>query len=130
MHFDISSSTYVQLFEEENSDIVVNFAADSHVDRSIEDLGIFLQANVTGTATLIDTCRKFSIQRYHQVSTDEVYGDLPLDRPDLFFNDETPIHTSSLYSSSKAGADLLVMTYHRTYGLPLTISRCSNNYGP
>lgn len=119
-----------QLFEEEHPDIVVNFAAESHVDRSIEDPGIFLQTNIIGTSVLMDACRKYGITRYHQVSTDEVYGDLPLDRPDLFFTEETPIHTSSPYSSSKAGADLLVMAYHRTYGLPVTISRCSNNYGP
>lgn len=79
---------------------------------------------------MMDACRKYGIKRYHQVSTDEVYGDLPLDRPDLFFTEETPIHTSSPYSSSKAGADLLVLAYYRTYGLPVTISRCSNNYGP
>lgn len=119
-----------KLFAEEHSDIVVNFAAESHVDRSIEDPGIFLQTNIIGTATMMDACRKYGVQRYHQVSTDEVYGDLPLDRPDLFFTEETPIHTSSPYSSSKAGADLLVLAYHRTYGLPVTISRCSNNYGP
>ena len=119
-----------KLFEEEKPDIVVNFAAESHVDRSIEDPGIFLQTNIMGTATLMDACRKYGIKRYHQVSTDEVYGDLPLDRPDLFFTEETPIHTSSPYSSSKAGADLLVMAYHRTFGTPVTISRCSNNYGP
>lgn len=119
-----------QLFEEERPDIVVNFAAESHVDRSIEDPGIFLHTNIAGTATLMDACRKYGIQRFHQVSTDEVYGDLPLDRPDLFFTEETPIHTSSPYSSSKAAADLLVLAYHRTYGLPVTISRCSNNYGP
>ncbi|MCD7803179.1 MAG: dTDP-glucose 4,6-dehydratase [Clostridiales bacterium] len=119
-----------QLFEEEHPDVVVNFAAESHVDRSIEDPGIFLQANIIGTATLMDACRKYGITRYHQVSTDEVYGDLPLDRPDLFFTEETPIHTSSPYSSSKAGADLLVLAYHRTYGLPVTVSRYSNNYGP
>ena len=91
---------------------------------------IFLDTNIKGTAVLMDACRKYGITRYHQVSTDEVYGDLPLDRPDLFFTEETPIHTSSPYSSSKAGADLLVLAYHRTYGLPVTISRCSNNYGP
>ena len=112
------------LFEEEQPDIVVNFAAESHVDRSIED------PDIMGTATLMDACRKYGIKRYHQVSTDEVYGDLPLDRPDLFFTEKTPIHTSSPYSSSKAGADLLVLAYYRTYGLPITISRCSNNYGP
>ena len=119
-----------KLFEEEHPDIVVNFAAESHVDRSIENPEIFLKTNIIGTATLMDACRKYGIQRYHQVSTDEVYGDLPLDCPDLFFTEETPIHTSSPYSSSKAGADLLVQSYYRTYGLPVSISRCSNNYGP
>ena len=119
-----------ELFQEEKPDIVVNFAAESHVDRSIENPGIFLETNIMGTAVLMDACRKYGIQRYHQVSTDEVYGDLPLDRPDLFFTEETPLHTSSPYSSSKASADLLVMAYYRTYGLPVTISRCSNNYGP
>lgn len=119
-----------KLFQEEKPDIVVNFAAESHVDRSIENPGIFLETNIMGTAVLMDACRKYGIQRYHQVSTDEVYGDLPLDRPDLLFTEETPLHTSSPYSSSKASADLLVMAYYRTYGLPVTISRCSNNYGP
>lgn len=119
-----------KLFEEEHPDIVVNFAAESHVDRSINDPSIFLQTNIIGTSVLMDACRKYGITRYHQVSTDEVYGDLPLNRPDLFFTEETPLHTSSPYSSSKAGADLLVLAYHRTYGLPVTISRCSNNYGP
>ncbi|MCR5663642.1 MAG: dTDP-glucose 4,6-dehydratase [Oscillospiraceae bacterium] len=118
------------LFEEEKPDLVINFAAESHVDRSIENPGVFLQTNIIGTATLMDACRCFGIGRYHQVSTDEVYGDLPLDRPDLFFTEETPIRTSSPYSSSKASADLLAMAYHRTYGLPVSISRCSNNYGP
>ena len=119
-----------QLFEQEHPDIVVNFAAESHVDRSIDNPEIFLDTNIRGTAVLMDACRKYGITRYHQVSTDEVYGDLPLDRPDLFFTEETPIHTSSPYSSSIAAADLLVLAYHRTYGLPVTISRCSNNYGP
>ena len=119
-----------QLFEDEHPDMVVNFAAESHVDRSIEDPEVFLETNIKGTAVLMDACRKYGIKRYHQVSTDEVYGDLPLDRPDLFFTEETPIHTSSPYSSSKAAADLLVQAYHRTYDLPVTISRCSNNYGP
>ena len=119
-----------KLFEEEKPDMVVNFAAESHVDRSIENPEVFLDTNIKGTAVLMDACRKYGIKRYHQVSTDEVYGDLPIDRPDLFFTEETPIHTSSPYSSSKAGADLLVLAYHRTYGLPVTISRCSNNYGP
>ena len=109
---------------------MVNFAAESHVDRSIENPQIFLQTNVIGTGVLMDACRKYGNIRYHQVSTDEVYGDLPLDRPDLFFTEDTPIHTSSPYSSSKAGADLLVLAYYRTFGLPVTISRCSNNYGP
>ncbi len=118
------------LFEEEKPDIVVNFAAESHVDRSIEDPGIFLQTNILGTQVLMDASRAVGVKRYHQVSTDEVYGDLPLDRPDLFFTEETPLKTSSPYSSSKAGADLLVNAYHRTFGLPVTISRCSNNYGP
>jgi dTDP-glucose 4,6-dehydratase len=119
-----------KLFEERRPDIVVNFAAESHVDRSIENPEVFLKTNILGTQVLMDACRKYGIKRYHQVSTDEVYGDLPLDRPDLFFTEETPIHTSSPYSSSKAGADLLVLAYYRTYGLPVTISRCSNNYGP
>ena len=127
---DIADKEFVEkLFEEEKPDIVVNFAAESHVDRSIEDPGIFLKTNILGTQVLMDACRKYGIKRYHQVSTDEVYGDLPLDRPDLFFTEETPIHTSSPYSSSKAGADLLVLAYHRTFGLPVTITRCSNNYG-
>lgn len=119
-----------RLFEEEKPDIVVNFAAESHVDRSITDPGVFLQTNIIGTSVLMDACRKFGIRRFHQVSTDEVYGDLPLDRPDLFFTESTPLHASSPYSSSKASADLLVLAYFRTYGLPVTISRCSNNYGP
>ncbi|MBT8920442.1 dTDP-glucose 4,6-dehydratase [Lactobacillus delbrueckii subsp. bulgaricus] len=119
-----------KLFEEEHPDAVVNFAAESHVDRSIENPEIFLQTNIIGTSVLMDACRKYGIKRYHQVSTDEVYGDLPLDRPDLFFHEDTSLHTSSPYSSSKASADLLVGAYGRTYGLPVTISRCSNNYGP
>lgn len=118
------------IFEQEKPDIVVNFAAESHVDRSIEDPGIFLKTNILGTQVLMDASRKYGVKRYHQVSTDEVYGDLPLDRPDLFFTETTPLKTSSPYSSSKAGADLLVNAYHRTFGLPTTISRCSNNYGP
>jgi dTDP-glucose 4,6-dehydratase len=122
--------TVYALFEEEKPDVVVNFAAESHVDRSIEDPSIFLKTNILGTSVLMDACRKYGITRYHQVSTDEVYGDLPLDRPDLMFTEETPIHTSSPYSASKASADLLVLAYHRTYDLPVTISRCSNNYGP
>lgn len=128
---DIADRDFVyNLFAEEKPDWVVNFAAESHVDRSIETPEIFLQTNIIGTSVLLDACRKYGILRYHQVSTDEVYGDLPLDRPDLFFTEETKLHTSSPYSSSKAGADLLVQAYHRTYQLPVTISRCSNNYGP
>ena len=119
-----------KLFEEEKFDLVVNFAAESHVDRSIKDPEVFLRTNIIGTEVLMDACLKYGVERYHQVSTDEVYGDLPLDRPDLYFTEETPLHTSSPYSSSKAGADLLVNAYHRTYGLKTTISRCSNNYGP
>lgn len=119
-----------KLFDKERPDIVVNFAAESHVDRSIENPGVFLQTNIIGTSVLLDACRKFGIKRFHQVSTDEVYGDLPLDRPDLFFTEETPIQTSSPYSASKAAADLLVSAYFRTFNVPVTISRCSNNYGP
>ena len=128
---DITDRELVEgLFEEEKFDFVVNFAAESHVDRSIEDPGIFLRTNILGTQVLMDASRKHGVKRFHQVSTDEVYGDLPLDRPDLFFTEETPIHTSSPYSASKASADLLVQAYQRTFGLPITISRCSNNYGP
>lgn len=128
---DITDRELVEkLFEEEKFDFVVNFAAESHVDRSIEDPGIFLRTNILGTQVLMDASRKHGVKRFHQVSTDEVYGDLPLDRPDLFFTEETPIHTSSPYSASKASADLLVQAYHRTFGLPVSISRCSNNYGP
>ena len=118
------------LFEEEKPDIVVNFAAESHVDRSITQPELFLRTNIMGTQVLMDACRKYGVQRYHQVSTDEVYGDLPLDRPDLFFTEDTPIHTSSPYSASKASADLLVLAYFRTFHLPMSITRCSNNYGP
>ena len=128
---DIADREAVEkIFEEEKPDMIVNFAAESHVDRSIEDPGIFLKTNIMGTQVLMDACRKYGVKRYHQVSTDEVYGDLPLDRPDLFFTEDTPIHTSSPYSSSKAGADLLVLAYYRTFGLPVSITRCSNNYGP
>ena len=119
-----------KLFDEEDFDVVINFAAESHVDNSIKNPGIFIDTNIQGTRVLLDASRNHNIKRYHQVSTDEVYGDLPLDRKDLLFTENTPLHTSSPYSSSKAGADLLVMAYYRTYGLPVTISRCSNNYGP
>ncbi len=131
IHADIADREAVyHIFEQEKPEIAVNFAAESHVDRSIENPSVFLQTNVMGTQVLLDACRKYGIKRYHQVSTDEVYGDLPLDRPDLFFTEATPLHTSSPYSASKASADLLCSAYHRTYGLPITISRCSNNYGP
>ena len=131
VHGDITDRDLVyKLFEKEKFDVVINFAAESHVDNSIKNPTIFLTTNIIGTSVLLDACNKYGIKRYHQVSTDEVYGDLPLDRPDLLFTEETPLHTSSPYSSSKASADLLVMAYHRTYGLPVTISRCSNNYGP
>lgn len=122
--------TIFQLFEQEKFDTVVNFAAESHVDRSIEDPGVFLNTNIIGTQVLMDASREYGVKRFHQVGTDEVYGDLPLDRPDLFFTEETPVTASSPYSASKASADLLAMAYHRTYGLSVTISRCSNNYGP
>ena len=128
---DICDRTGVyKLFEEEHPDVVVNFAAESHVDRSIDDPSSFLKFNIIGTSVLMDACRKHGVWRYHQVSTSEVYGDLPLDRPDLFFTEKSPLRASSPYSASKAGADLLVQAYHRTYGLPVTISRCGNNYGP
>ena len=131
VHGDITDREAVyHLFEEENFDAVVNFAAESHVDRSIDTPEVFLKTNILGTQVLLDACNRFGTGRYHQVSTDEVYGDLPLDRPDLFFTEETPIHPSSPYSASKASADLLVTAYYRTYGTPVTISRCSNNYGP
>ncbi len=128
---DITDRAFIDdLFAKEHFDMVVNFAAESHVDRSIEDPEIFLRTNILGVQVLLDACRKYGVKRFHQVSTDEVYGDLPLDRPDLLFHEDTPIHTSSPYSASKAAADLLVLAYHRTFGLPVTISRCSNNYGP
>lgn len=118
------------IFEKERPDFVVNFAAESHVDRSIENPSIFLETNILGTQVIMDACRKYGVERFHQVGTDEVYGDLPIDRPDMLFHEDTPIHTSSPYSTSKAAADLLAMAYFRTYGFPVTISRCSNNYGP
>ena len=131
VHGDITDREFIdKLFSEENFDVVINFAAESHVDNSIKNPGVFLTTNIIGTQVLMDASLKYNVKRYHQVSTDEVYGDLPLDRPDLLFTEDTPIHTSSPYSSSKAGADLLVGAYHRTFGLPTTISRCSNNYGP
>lgn len=128
---DIKDEPFVdELFRNEKFDIVVNFAAESHVDRSILNPNLFLETNILGTATLLNAAKKYNVVRFHQVSTDEVYGDLPLDRPDLLFSEETPIHTSSPYSCSKASADLLCLSYSRTFGIPVSISRCSNNYGP
>lgn len=128
---DIADRTFIfELFEKEKFDYVINFAAESHVDRSILDPSIFVQTNVQGTVVLMDACRQYGVKRFHQVSTDEVYGDLPLDRPDLFFTEQTILRPSSPYSSSKASADFFVQAYHRTYGMDVTISRCSNNYGP
>ena len=128
---DITDRDFIdKLFSDEKFDVVINFAAESHVDNSIKNPEIFLTTNIIGTEVLMDASLKYNVKRYHQISTDEVYGDLPLDRPDLLFTEDTPLHTSSPYSTSKASADLLVMAYYRTYGLPVTISRCSNNYGP
>lgn len=124
------SQTIKKIFKIEKPDIVVNFAAESHVDRSIEIPDIFLKTNVLGTGVLLDACRLFGIERFHQVSTDEVYGDIPLNQPNLFFTEMMNLKPSNPYSASKASADLLVQAYCRTYGLPTTISRCSNNYGP
>lgn len=118
------------IFRKEEPDIVVNFAAESHVDRSISNPGVFLETNIKGTSILLECCKKYNIKRYHQISTDEVYGDLPLDRKDLSFTEESALKPSSPYSASKTSADLLVLSYFRTYKLPITISRCSNNYGP
>ena len=118
-----------KLFATEKFDYVVHFAAESHVDNSIKNPNLFAETNIIGTMVLLNAAKKYGVKRYHQVSTDEVYGDLPLDRPDLLFTENTPIHTSSPYSASKAGADLQVLAYARTFGLPVTISRCSNNYG-
>ena len=128
---DITDRNFIfDLFKKEKFDIVINFAAESHVDNSIKNPEVFIDTNIKGTLSLLDACREYGIKRYHQISTDEVYGDLPLDRPDLLFTEETPLHTSSPYSTSKASADLLVMAYRRTFNVPVTISRCSNNYGP
>ena len=122
--------TIRDIFKRYKPDYVINFAAESHVDRSIDQPGVFLKTNVIGTQVLLDASREFNVVRYHQVSTDEVYGDLPLEQLDLLFTEETPLNTSSPYSASKAGADLLCTAYARTYKMPITISRCSNNYGP
>ena len=128
---DISDRAFIfDLFEKERFEMVVNFAAESHVDRSVIEPDIFLKTNVIGMQVLMDAARRFGVSRFHQVSTDEVYGDLPLDRPELLFTEQTPLQASSPYSASKASADLLVLAYYRTFGLPVTISRCSNNYGP
>ena len=118
------------VFKEEEPNIVVNFAAESHVDRSISNPEVFLFTIIMGTSVLLECCKKYNVKRYHQISTDEVYGDLPLDRPDLSFTEKSPLRPSSPYSVSKTSADLLVLSYFRTYKLPVTISRCSNNYGP
>ena len=128
---DITNREFIlELFQKEKFDVVINFAAESHVDNSIKNPTIFLTTNIIGTQNLLEASLKNQIKRYHQISTDEVYGDLPLDRSDLLFTENSPIKTSSPYSTSKASADLLVMAYYRTFGLPVTISRCSNNYGP
>lgn len=128
---DISHKSTVELlFEQEAPDVVVNFAAESHVDRSIKNPENFLKTNIIGTQILMDACRKYGIKRFHQISTDEVYGDLPLNKPNLSFTEKASISSSSPYSASKAAADLLVLSYHKTYGLPVSITRSSNNYGP
>lgn len=118
-----------RIFAAEHPDMVVNFAAESHVDRSIDHPSIFYQTNVLGTVTLLEACRTYGIKRFHQVSTDEVYGDFPLIAAVSGFKENDPLRPSSPYSSSKAAADLVVLSYHRTYGIPVTISRSSNNYG-
>lgn len=128
---DICDATAVSLiFEQERPEMVVNFAAESHVDRSIEAPGVFLNTNILGTQVLMDACLKYNTSRFHQISTDEVYGELPLDRSDLLFTEQSPLCPGSPYSVSKTSADLLALAYYRTYGLPVTVSRCSNNYGP
>lgn len=127
---DICDKNLIEnLFKKENFDIVVNFAAESHVDRSISNPEIFINTNILGTQILLDACKKYNVSRFHQVSTDEVYGDLPLNRLDLLFSENNNINPSSPYSASKASADLIVKAYHKTFNLPVTISRCSNNYG-
>lgn len=127
---DITKKDDVEKLFSFHPDILVNFAAESHVDRSIEDPGLFIRTNVYGTGVLLDACIEHGIGRFHQISTDEVYGDLPLDRNDEAFTESSPLKPSSPYSASKAGADLLVLSYIRTYGMNATISRSSNNYGP
>ena len=131
IHGDIADQEFIfKLFENEKFDIVINFAAESHVDNSILNPQIFTITNILGTQVLLDACRKYNIKRSHQVSTDEVYGELPLDDKNILFTEKTPLNPSSPYSASKASADMLVKSYYRTYSLPITISRCSNNYGP
>ena len=131
IHGDIADQEFIfKLFENEKFDIVINFAAESHVDNSILNPQIFTITNILGTQVLLDACRKYNIKRFHQVSTDEVYGELPLDDKNILFTEKTPLNPSSPYSASKASADMLVKSYYRTYSLPITISRCSNNYGP
>ena len=131
IHGDIADQEFIfKLFENEKFDIVINFAAESHVDNSILNPQIFTITNILGTQVLLDACRKYNIKRFHQVSTDEVYGELPLDDKSILFTEKTPLNPSSPYSASKASADMLVKSYYRTYSLPITISRCSNNYGP
>ena len=131
IHGDIADQEFIfKLFENEKFDIVINFAAESHVDNSILNPQIFTITNILGTQVLLDACRKYNIKRFHQVSTDEVYGELPLDDNSILFTEKTPLNPSSPYSASKASADMLVKSYYRTYSLPITISRCSNNYGP
>ena len=131
VHGNITNTSLLNtLFTEERFDAVVHFAAESHVDHSIDNPGLFMQTNVIGTQLLMDACMRHGIKRFHMISTDEVYGDLPLDRPDLTFSESSPIRPSSPYAASKASADLLSLSYFRTYGLPVTVSRCSNNYGP
>ncbi|WP_277230874.1 dTDP-glucose 4,6-dehydratase [Romboutsia timonensis] len=131
IHGDIADQEFIfKLFENEKFDIVINFAAESHVDNSILNPQIFTITNILGTQVLLDACRKYNIKRFHQISTDEVYGELPLDDKSILFTEKTPLNPSSPYSASKASADMLVKSYYRTYSLPITISRCSNNYGP
>lgn len=131
IHGDIADQEFIfKLFENEKFDIVINFAAESHVDNSILNPQIFTITNILGTQVLLDACRKYNVKRFHQVSTDEVYGELPLDDKNILFTEKTPLNPSSPYSASKASADMLVKSYYRTYSLPITISRCSNNYGP
>ncbi len=131
IHGDIADKEFIfKLFENEKFDIVINFAAESHVDNSILNPQIFTITNILGTQVLLDACRKYNIKRFHQISTDEVYGELPLDDNSILFTEKTPLNPSSPYSASKASADMLVKSYYRTYSLPITISRCSNNYGP